>query len=300
MKFPAPALTSHIPFQLGHFGGAQHRAPEQDYRGRRAGAPVPLVPFSTRRLYRPVSIRKAAMWEPARCGHARETCSSSVVGIVGDTKSVTLQAPPRLTAYVPMTAAFGGSVVRTDVTADFAAQLRSAIAAIDPGQRVRQVRTMHDIVALTSATSRFNATLFGSGSCCSPWRVRRATCPRAEQRQSIRWQQSGPGKATRAGTGDGSVIHSRCAPEDRRTAGVAAACRLPHRRPAAPRDDDRLEHRLTKTPLTAVSCAYRGKSIAFPAARSHVALPLSSLSALVERERERQWSTDSRRRSSQQ
>ena len=88
-----------------------------------------------------------------------------VVGVVGDTKSVTLQAPPRLTAYVPMTAAFGAPslawVVKTDGTADFAVQLRSAIAAIDPGQRVRRVRTMNEIVALTSATSRFNATLFG-------------------------------------------------------------------------------------------------------------------------------------------
>ena len=98
-----------------------------------------------------------------------------VVGIVGDTKSVTLQAPPRPTLYVPltaafgdasMTAAFGGSslawVVKTDGTDDFATQLRAAIAAIDPGQRVRRVRTMDDIVALTSATSRFNATLFGA------------------------------------------------------------------------------------------------------------------------------------------
>jgi putative ABC transport system permease protein len=88
-----------------------------------------------------------------------------VVGIVGDTKAVTLQAPPRPTVYVPMTAAFGGSslawVVKTDGTADFAAQLRSAIATIDPGQRVRRVRTMNDIVALTSAPARFNATLFG-------------------------------------------------------------------------------------------------------------------------------------------
>jgi predicted permease len=88
-----------------------------------------------------------------------------VVGAVGDTKSVTLQAPPRPTVYVPMTAAFGGPslawVVKTDGTADFAAQLRSAIATIDPGQRVRRVRTMNDIVALASATSRFNATLFG-------------------------------------------------------------------------------------------------------------------------------------------
>jgi ABC-type antimicrobial peptide transport system permease subunit len=88
-----------------------------------------------------------------------------VVGIVGDTKSVTLQAPPRMTVYVPMSAAFGTPslawVVKTDGTADFAAQLRSAIAAVDPGQRVRRVRTMNDIVSLTSATSRFNATLFG-------------------------------------------------------------------------------------------------------------------------------------------
>ena len=59
-----------------------------------------------------------------------------VVGIVGDTKTMTLQAPPRPTVYVPMTAASGGQslawVVNTDATADFAARLRSAIAAIDP------------------------------------------------------------------------------------------------------------------------------------------------------------------------
>ena len=88
-----------------------------------------------------------------------------VVGIVGDTKAVTLQAPPRPTVYVPMTAALGGSslawVVKTDGTGDFATRLRSAIAAIDAGQRVRRLRTMNEIVALTSATSRFNATLFG-------------------------------------------------------------------------------------------------------------------------------------------
>jgi len=67
--------------------------------------------------------------------------------------------------YVPMTAAFGGAslawVVKTDGHTDFAPQLGSAIVAIDPGQRVRRVRTMNEIVALTSATSRFNATLFG-------------------------------------------------------------------------------------------------------------------------------------------
>jgi putative ABC transport system permease protein len=78
---------------------------------------------------------------------------------------MTLQAPARPTIYVPMTAAFGGAslawVAKTDGTADVAAQLRAAIRAIDPGQRVRRVRTMDEIVAVTSATSRFNATLFG-------------------------------------------------------------------------------------------------------------------------------------------
>jgi predicted permease len=89
-----------------------------------------------------------------------------VIGVVGDTKSVTLQAPPRPTVYVPMTEAFGGSslswVVRANDAPDFAATLRSLVNEIDAGQRVRRVRTMNEIVARTSATSRFNATLFGS------------------------------------------------------------------------------------------------------------------------------------------
>ena len=64
-----------------------------------------------------------------------------------------------------MTAAFGGAslawIVRTDGTADLAAQLRPAIAAIDAGQRVRRIATMNEIVAATSTTARFNATVFG-------------------------------------------------------------------------------------------------------------------------------------------
>ncbi|MGB2713654.1 MAG: ABC transporter permease [Vicinamibacterales bacterium] len=92
--------------------------------------------------------------------------SREVVGVVADTKSVTLQAPPRPTVYVPMTAAFGGSslswVVKVAGAADFAAQLRSAVDQIDASQRIRRLRTMHEIVAGTSAAPRFNATLFGS------------------------------------------------------------------------------------------------------------------------------------------
>jgi predicted permease len=92
--------------------------------------------------------------------------SREVIGVVGDTKSLTLQAPPRPTVYVPMTEAFGGSslawIVKVDRAPDFGAQLRSIVNEIDAGQRVRRVRTMNEIVARTSATSRFNATLFGS------------------------------------------------------------------------------------------------------------------------------------------
>jgi putative ABC transport system permease protein len=89
-----------------------------------------------------------------------------VVGVVGDTKSVTLQAPPRPTVYVPMTEAFGGSslawIVKAEGVGNFAVQLRSIIDGLDPGQRIRRLRTMNEIVTGTSATSRFNATLFGS------------------------------------------------------------------------------------------------------------------------------------------
>jgi predicted permease len=94
--------------------------------------------------------------------------SREVIGVVGDTKTVTLQAPPRPTVYVPMTAAFGGSslawVVRVNGASDFGAQLRSAVDGIDPGQRIVRLQTLNEIVARTSATSRFNATMFGSFS----------------------------------------------------------------------------------------------------------------------------------------
>ncbi len=89
-----------------------------------------------------------------------------VIGVVGDTKAVIRQAPPRPTVFVPMTAAFGGAslswIVKAEGAADFGGRLRSVVASIDPDQRIRRLRTMNDIVAATSATSRFNATLFGS------------------------------------------------------------------------------------------------------------------------------------------
>jgi putative ABC transport system permease protein len=91
--------------------------------------------------------------------------SREVVGVVADTKSASLQAPTRPTVYVPMTDAFGSGslawVVKINGRVDVAAQVRAAVAAVDSAQRVRQVRTMNEIVARSSARSRFNARLFG-------------------------------------------------------------------------------------------------------------------------------------------
>jgi len=88
-----------------------------------------------------------------------------VVGIVGDTKAATLKDPPRPTVFIPMEQALSEAssiswIVRADHSAGLAAQLRAAIAEVNPGQRVLQLRTMDEIVGSTTATSRFNASLF--------------------------------------------------------------------------------------------------------------------------------------------
>jgi predicted lysophospholipase L1 biosynthesis ABC-type transport system permease subunit len=89
-----------------------------------------------------------------------------VIGVVGDTKT-SLKEPPRPTVFVPMAQAeaFPPSslawTVRSSGSAGLAEGLRRVVADIDSGQRIRQFRTMDDIVASTKADSRFNAWLFG-------------------------------------------------------------------------------------------------------------------------------------------
>lgn len=90
-----------------------------------------------------------------------------IVGIVGDTKTVTLKAPPRPTVFVPVSAEVGDTswlawIVKSDGSPALAANLRAVIASIDRRQRVLQLRTMDAIVASTHATSRFNALLFAT------------------------------------------------------------------------------------------------------------------------------------------
>jgi predicted permease len=88
-----------------------------------------------------------------------------VVGIAGDTKTTTLKDPPRPTVFVPMEQVPADAssltwIVKTDGPAGLAANVRAAVAGVDPAQRVLQIRTMDEIVESTTATSRFNASLF--------------------------------------------------------------------------------------------------------------------------------------------
>jgi putative ABC transport system permease protein len=89
-----------------------------------------------------------------------------VVGVVADTRLRNVKEPARATVYVPaeQSAWMGGGmswVVRGDFPPGFAERLRTAVAEVDPRLRVDRVRSMEDIVAASTATSRFDAWLFG-------------------------------------------------------------------------------------------------------------------------------------------
>jgi putative ABC transport system permease protein len=89
-----------------------------------------------------------------------------IVGIAADTKTRALQEPPRPTVYVPapqMTDLPTKTwILRAPFSAGLAAELRRRIAAIDPGQRVQSIRPMEEIIASTTAGSRFDAWLFAA------------------------------------------------------------------------------------------------------------------------------------------
>jgi predicted permease len=90
--------------------------------------------------------------------------SREVIGVVGDAKTMRLQASPRPTVYVPMTSAFGSGrlfwTMKVDARRDLAQQIRATVSSIDPAQRITRLRQMDDIVAGAAATPRFNAALF--------------------------------------------------------------------------------------------------------------------------------------------
>ncbi len=95
-----------------------------------------------------------------------------VVGVIADTKTYRLTSPPSPTVFIPaaqvpngLAGMLGGAmtwVVRADLFRGLTAAVRRAIAGVDSGQRLLRMQTMEEIVASTTADSRFEAWLLGT------------------------------------------------------------------------------------------------------------------------------------------
>ena len=89
----------------------------------------------------------------------------TIVGVVGNTKSVDIKERPRPTVYIPYAQAYAhpnpGWVVRGNLPKTFAEELRAVATQVDPRFRVQSLRTMNDTIASITADSRFNTLLFG-------------------------------------------------------------------------------------------------------------------------------------------
>ena len=90
-----------------------------------------------------------------------------VIGIAGDTKTVTMQDPARPTLYLPITQADSFSlrkvawIVKSDSALVGELDVQRVIGSLDPAQRILKVRMMDEIVTSTTVDARFNALLFG-------------------------------------------------------------------------------------------------------------------------------------------
>jgi putative ABC transport system permease protein len=93
-----------------------------------------------------------------------------IIGIAGDTKTVNLKELSRPTVFLPLAQSkdiFIGMtgklswIVSVDRATGTAERLRNVIAEIDSTQKVQDLRTVDEIVASTTASSRFDAWLFG-------------------------------------------------------------------------------------------------------------------------------------------
>ncbi len=90
----------------------------------------------------------------------------AVVGVAADVKT-SMKERPWPVVYIPLAqdADFTDAptwIMRGTPGPGFAAELRRAILAVDPRQRIGEVRTMDAVVSSTTADTRFNAWLFGS------------------------------------------------------------------------------------------------------------------------------------------
>ncbi|HEV2491612.1 MAG TPA: ABC transporter permease [Terriglobia bacterium] len=96
-----------------------------------------------------------------------EEPAREVVGVAGDVKGMTLDAPAPPMLYVPapqVSNAIHSStwwVVRTEGDVDLGGALRRAIAQVNPEQRVTSVESMTDVVARSVARPNFDALLMG-------------------------------------------------------------------------------------------------------------------------------------------
>jgi len=89
----------------------------------------------------------------------------TVVGIVGTTKSIDIKGRPETTVYIPyaQATAYGNAnwLIRGDLPKNFAEELRTVAAQVDPRLRIENLRTMNDVIGSITADSRFDAMLFG-------------------------------------------------------------------------------------------------------------------------------------------
>jgi predicted permease len=89
----------------------------------------------------------------------------TIVGVVGNTKSVDIKERSRPTVYIPYAQAYAHPdpswVVRGNLPKTFAEHLRAVATQVDPRFRVQSLRTMDDTIVSITADSRFNTLLFG-------------------------------------------------------------------------------------------------------------------------------------------
>ncbi|HEY3836063.1 MAG TPA: ABC transporter permease [Bryobacteraceae bacterium] len=130
-------------------------------------SPVILVNEAVTRAWWP---RGGAIGDQVVIGRFRgrevfKDTAREVVGVVADTKSLFLREQPRPTVYIPLAQAWTPGnlmwIVRATLTPGLAADLRHAVSEIDPSQRIGRFQTLQAIVETTTATSRFDAWLFG-------------------------------------------------------------------------------------------------------------------------------------------
>jgi putative ABC transport system permease protein len=88
-----------------------------------------------------------------------------VIGVVADSKTAFLKEPPKPTVFVPAAQNTYATntiawILRADASHGLAGEVRHAIEEIDPAQRIGTIRALDDVVAATTASSRFDAWLF--------------------------------------------------------------------------------------------------------------------------------------------